>query len=114
MAELCRKYDISDTTYYKWDKDFIEAGKARLEGDILREATSYEVQELRSQNQDLKMALAELVLRYHIVKKLETLRISSQHQMYMRYTGEEKRGDYSGCQVFENQHQRVFALLGYP
>lgn len=90
VAELCRKYDISDTTYYKWDKDFIEAGKARLEGDILREATSYEVQELRSQNQDLKMALAELVLRYHIVKKLETLRISSQHQMYMRYTGEEK------------------------
>lgn len=69
VAELCRKYGISDTTYYKWNKEFIEAGKARLEGDILREATSSEVQELRSQNQDLKMALAELVLRYDIVKK---------------------------------------------
>ena len=31
------------------------------------------------------MALAELVLGYDIVKKLETLRISSQHQKYMRY-----------------------------
>lgn len=50
MAELCRKYAISDTTYYKWSKDYIEADKARLEGDILRGATSSEVQELRSQN----------------------------------------------------------------
>ena len=90
VAELCRKYAISDTTYYKWSKDYIEAGKVRLEGDILRGATSSEMQELRSQNQGLKMALAELVLRYEIVKKLESLRISSQHQKYMRYTAAEK------------------------
>lgn len=69
VAELCRKYGISDSTYYKWNKEFIEAGKARLEGDILREATSSEVQDLRTQNQELKVALAELVLRYDIVKK---------------------------------------------
>ena len=69
MAELCRKYAISDTTYHKWSKDYIKAGKARLEGDILHGATSSEVQELCSQNQDLKMALDELVLRYEIVKK---------------------------------------------
>ena len=75
VAELCRKYAISDTTYYKWSKDYIEAGKVRLEGDILRGATSSEMQELRSQNQGLK---------------LESLRISSQHQKYMRYTAAEK------------------------
>ncbi|WP_081964726.1 transposase [Porphyromonas sp. COT-290 OH860] len=69
VAELCRKYGISDSTYYKWNKEFIEAGKARLEGDILREATSSEVQELRFQNQELKLVLAELVLRYDIVKR---------------------------------------------
>ena len=40
IAELCRKYGISDSTYYKWNKDFIEAGKARLDGDTVREATS--------------------------------------------------------------------------
>lgn len=28
IAELCRKYGISDSTYYKWNKDFIEAGKS--------------------------------------------------------------------------------------
>ena len=26
IAELCRKYSISDSTYYKWNKEFIEAG----------------------------------------------------------------------------------------
>ena len=40
IAELCRKYSISDSTYYKWNKEFIEAGKARLDGDTVREATS--------------------------------------------------------------------------
>ena len=28
IAELCREYGISDSTYYKWNKDFIEAGKS--------------------------------------------------------------------------------------
>ncbi len=47
IAELCRKYGISDSTYYKWQKDFIEAGKARLDGDNIRETTNDEVKELR-------------------------------------------------------------------
>ena len=47
IAEICRKYGISDGTYYKWNKEFIEAGKARLDGDIVREATNDEVKELR-------------------------------------------------------------------
>ena len=45
-------YQIS--TYYKWNKDFIEAGKARLDGDTIREATSDEVKELRQENIRLK------------------------------------------------------------
>lgn len=69
VAELCRKYGISDSTYYKWNKDFIEVDKSRLEGDMLREATSDDVKELRSENLRLKEALAELVVRYDIVKK---------------------------------------------
>ena len=44
IAELCRKHGISDSAYYKWNKEFIEAGKARLDGDIVREATSDEKQ----------------------------------------------------------------------
>ena len=73
IAELCRKYGISDSTYYKWNKEFIEAGKARLDGDIAREATSDEVKELRQENIRLKEVRADLVVRYDIVKNLKLI-----------------------------------------
>ena len=57
IVKLCRKYGISDSTYYKWNKDFIEAGKARLDGDTIREATNDEVKELRQENIRLKETL---------------------------------------------------------
>jgi transposase len=38
VAELCRKEGISQSLYYKWSKEFLEAGKARLAGDTKREA----------------------------------------------------------------------------
>lgn len=69
VAELCRKYGISQPTYYKWNKEFIEAGKKRLSGDDTREATSDEVKGLRKENSMLKESLADLVIRYDIVKK---------------------------------------------
>lgn len=69
VAELCRKHGISEPTYYKWNKEFIEAGKKRLSGDETREATSDEVKELRKENTALKESLADLVIRYDIVKK---------------------------------------------
>ncbi len=58
IVKLCRKYGISDSTYYKWNKDFIEAGKARLDGDTIHEATNDEVKELRQENIRLKETLA--------------------------------------------------------
>ena len=73
IAELCRKYGISDSTYYKWNKEFIETGKARLDGDIAREATSDEVKELRQENIRLKEVRADLVVRYDIVKNLKLI-----------------------------------------
>ena len=69
IAELCRKYSIQESQFYKWNKEFLEAGKMRLSGDITREATSDEVTDLRKENQQLKEALADLVIRYDIVKK---------------------------------------------
>ena len=73
IAELCRKYGIPDSTYYKWNKEFIEAGKARLDGDIAREATSDEVKELRQENIRLKEARADFIVRYDIVKNLKLI-----------------------------------------
>lgn len=69
IAELCRKHSIQESTFYKWNKEFLEAGKKRLSGDITREATSDEVADLRKENLKLKETLADLVLRYDIVKK---------------------------------------------
>lgn len=69
VAELCRKYSIQESQFYKWNKEFLEAVKKRLSGDITREATSDEVTELRRENQRLKEIVADLVLRYDIVKK---------------------------------------------
>lgn len=69
VAELCRKYAISTQTYYTWNKEFIEAGKRQLSGDAVRGATSDEVGELRAENRKLKESLADLVVRYDIVKK---------------------------------------------
>jgi transposase len=40
VAELCRREGISQGIYYKWSKDFLEAGKKRLAGDIVRQANS--------------------------------------------------------------------------
>jgi transposase len=69
VSELCRKYSINESQFYKWNKEFLEAGKKQLSGDTTREATSDEVAELRRENQKLKEAVADLVLRYDIVKK---------------------------------------------
>ncbi len=46
IAELCRKEGLSQGLYYKWSKDFMEAGKKRLSGDTMREANTSEVKEL--------------------------------------------------------------------
>lgn len=69
IAELCRKEGISQVNYYKWSKDFMEAGKRRLSGDTMREANTSEVQELRGENMDLKQLVAELSLEVRKMKK---------------------------------------------
>ena len=69
IAELCRKYSINESQFYRWNKEFLEAGKKQLSGDTIRQATSDEVNELRKENQRLKEMVADLVLRYDIVKK---------------------------------------------
>src|SRR4029453_7625801 len=40
IAELCRREGIPPNVYYRWSKDFLEAGKRRLVGDTAREETS--------------------------------------------------------------------------
>jgi len=69
IAELCRKEGIAQNLYYRWSKEFLEAGKKRLAGDTAREATSDEVKTLRAEARQLKEALAEATIENRLLKK---------------------------------------------
>lgn len=47
IAELCRCEGIASSMYHGWSKNFLEAGKKWLPGDIARAATPDEVKSLR-------------------------------------------------------------------
>lgn len=69
IAEICRKEGLHQNLYYRWSKEFLEAGKKRLAGDTVREAGSDEVKALRSESAQLKEALAESMLENRLLKK---------------------------------------------
>ncbi len=69
IASLCRQEGISESLYYSWSKEFLEAGKRRLAGDTARQATSPEVKDLRSESAALKEVVAELTLENRLLKK---------------------------------------------
>jgi transposase len=72
IAELCRREGLAPNLYYRWSKEFLEAGKKRLLGDTTREATAPEVKTLREENARLKQVLAETVLENRWLKKSVT------------------------------------------
>ncbi len=69
IAELCRREGISQGIYYKWSKDFMEAGKRRLAGDTARAANTDEVKDLRREARELKEVVAEQTLEFRLLKK---------------------------------------------
>src|SRR6187397_2722704 len=69
IAELCRREGIAQNLYYRWSKEFLEAGKKRLAGDTVRAATSDEVRDLRRESGALKEVVAELMLENRLLKK---------------------------------------------
>ena len=69
IAELCRREGLNSNVYYRWSKEFLEAGKKRLAGDTNREATSSEVKELRDESSALKETLGELLMENRLLKK---------------------------------------------
>jgi len=69
VAELCRREGINANVYHRWSKDFLKAGKKRLSGDTVREATTDEVKDLRAEKAALKETLAELFMEKRVLKK---------------------------------------------
>ena len=72
IAELCRREGIPPNVYYRWSKEFLEAGKKRLAGDTARAATSDEVIDLRREATALKEVVADLTLENRLLKKSVT------------------------------------------
>jgi transposase len=69
IAELCRREGLHQNLYYRWSKEFLEAGKKRLAGDTEREARRDDVSGLRKESNQLKEALAETLLENRLLKK---------------------------------------------
>ena len=72
IAAICRREGINPNLYYRWSKEFLEAGKKRLLGVTQREATSHEVSNLRNENEQFKQLVAELSLKNRVLKKSVT------------------------------------------
>ncbi len=68
----------------------MEAGKKRLSGDITKEATSDEVLDLNKENARLKEIVADLVLRYDVIKKYRHAGLIDKYRKYMRLSAGEK------------------------
>ena len=69
IAAICRREGISPNLYYNWSKDFLEAGKKRLNGDTKREANSGQVEAMRKELEQYKQLVAEVTLKNHVLKK---------------------------------------------
>ena len=70
ISVLCRREGIAESLYYRWSKEFLEAGKRRLSGDTARQATSPEVKDLRSEALALKESVADLTMENRLLKKV--------------------------------------------
>ena len=62
IRDRCRRESILPSTYYAWLKDFMDAGKERLQRDTIRDVTKAEIQNLKRENDSLKQVVAELSL----------------------------------------------------
>ena len=112
IAELCRQEEIHPNQYYNWSKEFLEAGKKRIQGDTTRQAGSDEVKELRRENADLKQELAEHMLKIRYLKKAASIRGSTRTNDASHSLGED--GDHSAGGAVRTGGEADLAAAGYP
>ncbi|QEP30376.1 MULTISPECIES: IS3 family transposase [Paracoccaceae] len=111
IAALCRREGISESLYYTWSKEFLEAGKQRLAGDTARQATSPEVKELRSESAALKEAVADLTLENRLLKKKHDRGWGVRG---MRYPASEKLEIIRTVEASHLPARQTLAMLGIP
>ena len=69
VSEVCRREGLAKVTYYKWSKEFLDAGKNGLTLETKRNSTSEEVKNLKQENADLRRAASEQMLENVRLKK---------------------------------------------
>ena len=69
VSAICRREGIHSNLYYRWLKDFMEAGKARLKGEETRGATRGEMEAVLRENGRLKELVADLSIEVLVLKK---------------------------------------------
>ena len=112
-AELCCRESISSNLYYRWSKDFLAAGKKRLQGDTVREASTQEVSELKKENEQLKQLVAEIALKNRVLKKKSAWH-GFQWSRYMRISASEKLEIIRILEELELSARQTLIELGVP
>ena len=69
ISAICRREGLHSNLYYRWLKDFMEAGKSRLKGEETRGATRGEMEEILRENGRLKELVANLSVEVMVLKK---------------------------------------------
>ena len=59
VAEICRKLEVTETTFYRWKKKYGGLGVSELR----------ELRQLREENRKLKQLVADLSLDKHILRE---------------------------------------------
>ena len=92
ISELCRREGLTTVTYYKWSKAFLDAGKNGLTLDTKRDASKSEVKHLKTENDNLRRAVAEQVLEVVRLKKTSVFK-TSVHSYEYRSKIDPAKGD---------------------
>ena len=70
VAELCRREGIAANLYYRWSKDFLEAGKKQLERRHASRSHQRPKSRIsRPRTGELKEVVAEITLKNRVLKK---------------------------------------------
>jgi len=62
IIELCRKYDIAESTYYEWRKKFLEGAKKAFASP-----ENHEVEQLRRKIEDLERIIGRQTIKMEML-----------------------------------------------
>ncbi len=68
ISDICRRYQISESLYYKWRDKFLEGGRKAL----VKGQDSSDVQALRSKISELERIIGKQAIKIEILKKIES------------------------------------------